>query len=88
MKLKVLKIVKHRSKRNPDYFFYYIFFKSLDNGKSYKTCVSNEFRNYRWWEGIKEFDVIEINDEMIRGNLVDADAIPEVLYNENLISKP
>lgn len=61
MKLKVLKIVKHRSKR---------------------------FRNYRWWEGIKEFDVIEINDEMIRGNLVDADAIPEVLYNENLISKP
>jgi hypothetical protein len=82
MKLKVLKIAKYRSKRNPNYFFYYIFFKSLDNGRSYKTCISDEFRNYRWWEGIEVGDIIEINDEMIRGNLVDADAIPKILCNE------
>ena len=83
MELKVLKIVKYRSKRNPDYFFYYIFFKSLNNGKSYKTCISDEFRNYRWWKGIDVGNIIEVNDEMIRGNLIDADAIPKVLCNEN-----
>lgn len=77
MRLKVLKIKKFKSKRS-DYDFYYIFMKSLDNGKSYKTCISPEFRNYRWWCDIKEYDVIDVVDEMIRGNLVDADCIPKI----------
>jgi len=76
MKLKVLKIAQHRSKRNPNYLFSYVFFKSLEDGRSYKTCISEEFRNYRWWKDIEIGDIIEVNNEMIRGNLIDADAIP------------
>jgi len=79
MKLKVLKIAQYRSKRNPSYLFSYVFFKSLEDGKSYKTCISEEFRNYRWWKDININDIIEINNNMIYNNLVDADAIPEVI---------
>lgn len=77
MKLKVLKKLQKPSYRGGT--FYYLFFKSLDNGKSYRTCISSEFRNYKWWKDVKEGDVIEVNDEMVRGYLVDADAIPRIL---------
>ena len=75
MILQVLKIKREKSKRG-NYYFDYVFFKSLTNGKSYKTCISPEFRNYRWWKDIKVGDFIEVNDNMIRGNLIDADIVP------------
>ncbi|MEM1973307.1 MAG: hypothetical protein QXN68_00795 [Thermoplasmata archaeon] len=78
MKLLLIKKVKYKSRRS-DYDFYYLFFKNTENGKSYKTCISEEFRNYRWWSNIKVGDLIEINDEMVYGNLVDADVIPIVI---------
>jgi hypothetical protein len=85
MRLRVLKIAQYRSKRNPNYLFSYVFFKSLEDGKSYKTCISEEFRNYRWWKDIEIGDIIEINDKMIRGNLIDADAIPSIVSKGGII---
>jgi len=79
MRLKVLKISEHQSKRNPDFRFKYVFFKSLDNGKSYRTCISEEFRNYRWWRDVKVGDILEVNDNMIYKNLIDADTIPKII---------
>lgn len=77
MKLQVIKKLTKPSYRGG--VFHYLFFKSLDNHKSYRTCISAEFRNYRWWKDIKVGDVVEINDNMITGSLIDADAIPKVL---------
>jgi len=71
-----------KSQRNPSYYFYYIFFKSLDNGKSYKTCISDEFRNFKWWKDIKVRNILEVNDNMIYGNLIDADTIPIKILEE------
>lgn len=76
MILLVLKKKRMQSKRS-NYEFYYLFFKSQENGKSYKTCISPEFRNWSWWKDINEGDVIKVNDEMIHNNLVDADAVPQ-----------
>jgi hypothetical protein len=78
MKLLVIKIVKQNSKRSNIPFFYY-FFKDVETGKSYKTCTGPEFRNYKWWGNIKVGDVIEVNNEMVYKNLIDADTIPKIL---------
>ena len=82
MKLTILKTEKHQSKLKDKGEFWYIFFKGED-GLSYKTCVYEKFRNYRNWQGILGLtpgSEIEVN--IVRGNLVDADNQPKVLRKE------
>ncbi len=88
MKLKILNIVKRPSKYGG--FFYYIYFKSLNEGNSYKTCVAENYRNYKNWKNIiQEFyktKKVLITNVEINGNLVNADSIPKITYesdNEN-----
>ncbi|MCS7232271.1 MAG: hypothetical protein RMJ67_09060 [Elusimicrobiota bacterium] len=85
MRLIVIKKLTKPSYRGG--FFHYLFFKSLDDGKSYRTCISKEFRNYKWWCDIKVGDVIEVNDVMIEGRLIDADTIPKILSIDSVYTK-
>lgn len=82
----ILKITL-RPCRNGDKKFYYIFFKS-EEGESFKTCTSPDFRNYRKWK-----DIIENNRYGIKlGNLrlirircewfVDADSDFRIIESE------
>lgn len=87
MELKVTKITEHPSKHGG--CFYYIFFKNLEDGKSYKTCANPEYRNYGYWKPVirafnsdKKVDVIVRGTRVKKGNLLDADVMPKVSVKE------
>ncbi|MEK6878676.1 MAG: hypothetical protein AABY22_03660, partial [Nanoarchaeota archaeon] len=57
----------------------YVFFKGLDDNKSYKTCLSSEFGNYPRWQGvIAQFNrgqEVVLDNLIIKSkNLIDADS--------------
>lgn len=65
--------------------FYYVYFKEYETGKSYRTCLTPGFRNYKNWEKvINNFDdnVIEVENVRANGNLIDADAMPTIIISE------
>lgn len=70
IKAQITKIEVKDSKRGGT--FKYIFFKAIDTGKSYRTCIASEFRNSYAWRNVKVGDVLD--NLMIRGTLVDADS--------------
>jgi hypothetical protein len=53
--------------------FKYIFFKSLETGKSYKTCVADKFANSIRWRNIESGMILD--NLLTRGELVDADSV-------------
>jgi hypothetical protein len=78
MRCKVLKISENPSKFQGT--FYYIFFKGED-GKTYKTCISAQYRNFRNWQFVlknrdKEIWLDNLFLSPRDKNLVDADSIP------------
>lgn len=81
MKLKITSMNSQPSKYGGE--FYYIFFKDIETGKSLKTCVSNNFRNYRNWKNIIERysnkEDIVITNVITHTNLVDADSLPQIV---------
>jgi hypothetical protein len=53
--------------------FKYIFFKSLETGKSYKTCISSSFGNAIRWQNIRTGMVL--TDLLTKGEIIDADSV-------------
>ena len=65
--------------------FYYVYFKEYDSGKSYKTCLSPSYRNYKNWSSlIKNFknNTVEVENVRANGNLIDADSMPKITIKE------
>ena len=64
--------------------FYYIYFKDTENGKSYRTCVYPNFRNFKHWKNIisrwSNKTLITLDNLIVRnGGMVDADSIPTMV---------
>ena len=65
--------------------FYYVYFKEYDSGKSYKTCLSPSYRNYKNWSSlINNFkgNTVEVENVRANGNLIDADSMPKITIKE------
>lgn len=85
--LELLKIDKHASRYGG--YFYYLFFKDKAAGKSYKTCVADNCRNFSKWAFIIYAKDQDGNFKMIGrlfGNmytksekLINADSMPELV---------
>lgn len=69
----ITKIDKRKSKLGG--YFVYVFFKGKD-GKSYKTCLYPQYRNFTRWKGLKTGDVLK-NINIKKDNLIDADSLVE-----------
>jgi|LSQX01.1.fsa_nt_gb hypothetical protein len=84
MKLKIMKIIKKPSKYGGH--FYYLYLKdTTENGKSYKSCLSSNYRNFAHWRGIinrfnpdGKYDYFITNARLKgnKGNVIDADTVP------------
>lgn len=75
---------KHPSKFGGD--FYYIYFKDVETGKSYRTCVYPNYRNYKNWANIinnySEDKPVTLENLIVRNDtMVDADSIPKIKEN-------
>jgi hypothetical protein len=74
--------------------FYFVFFKSLDDGKAYKTCLYLACRNFNSWAFILQpgFDLNTILDGLKvspkADNLIDADYAPRIATPEPLFDEP
>ena len=53
--------------------FKHIFFKSLETGKSYKTCVADKFSNSIRWRSVAPGMVL--TDLLTKGEIIDADSV-------------
>lgn len=65
--------------------FYYVYFKEYETGKSYKTCISPNYRNYKNWRSLIECfkdKVVEVENARANGNLIDADSTPKIIISE------
>lgn len=68
--------------------FYYVFFKDIDNSRSYRTCVYPNYRNFRNWKHIieswSEHTTITLDNLIVRnGIMVDADSVPTIVEIDN-----
>ena len=84
MNLKIMNIEKQPSKYGG--YFYYIYFRNEDDGRSLKTCVAENYRNYKNWKSIiQTFDKSKktvITNIRIKNGLVDADSKPIIVGKE------
>lgn len=85
MKLKVISTEQHPSAYGGEFF--YVFFKDVDNGKSYRTCVATNYRNFHNWDdvfaGLKAGLDVYVDNVRLKGNgLIDADSKPAVITNK------
>lgn len=73
MELTILKITDWKpSKHGGDYKF--MFMKDEATGKSYKTCIFKDMRNYSRWVNIMEVGNIIAGCRVRQGTLIDADS--------------
>jgi hypothetical protein len=78
MKATLLRIEKHPSKFGKE--FYYFFFKCAD-GKSRRSCIYPTYGNFqRWKHLINTVLPIELDNLLMKGNLIDADSYPKTIY--------
>lgn len=84
MKARVLKIEKHDSKLPDKGSFYYIFFKGIEDCKSYRSCIYEKFRNFQNWKAIIQNNNIGLllDNLVAQGNLINADSIPKIIREE------
>jgi len=75
-----------KSKRGETVTFRYVFFKDLETGKSYRSCISPEFRNYANWTGIKTGMILD--NLSTKGTLVDADSDYKIVADATPQPKP
>ena len=92
MILKVTKVDERPSRFGS--CFFYIFFKNLESGKSYKTCVGPDYRNFGHWQPVikafennRDSDIIVRNTRVKKGNLLDADFVPKWSVKERLFDE-
>ncbi len=76
MDAKILKVESKASHYGGS--FYYVFFKSLENGKSFRTCVDPKLGNYRRWREVLKPGLILSNLKTKTGTLIGADSIFEI----------
>ncbi|QDP54425.1 MAG: hypothetical protein GOVbin7581_7 [Prokaryotic dsDNA virus sp.] len=71
-------------------FFYYIFCKGED-GKSYRTCIGDNFRNFFKWKNILHHaesgdELLNLQTKLFKGKkIIDADSSPtlkKIEHNE------
>jgi hypothetical protein len=83
MKAQLLKVQKQPSKYKG--YFHYLFFKGED-GKSYRSCVGDAYRNWvNWRDIIANFDESEplwLDGLKLKGSLIDADSKPVKVKDE------
>jgi len=82
MKAKIIKIQEKASRYGK--YFYYIFFKD-ESGKSSRTCIYPQYRNYARWQGIIERFFKSEGEVWVEGlnlkgeRLVDADSLVGII---------
>lgn len=76
MKGEILKIEQKPSRFGGS--FYYLFFKGED-GKSYRTCLSPNYRNWKRWEGTLKVGTVVGGLVVKRPGLIDADSRPVIV---------
>lgn len=65
--------------------FYYVYFKEYESGKSYRTCLAPNCRNYKNWSSlVNNFKdrVVEVENVRAKGNLIDADSMPKIILTD------
>ena len=65
--------------------FYYVYFKEYETGKSYRTCLSPSYRNYKNWTKLMNNyndKIVEVENVRANGNLIDADSMPKIIISE------
>jgi hypothetical protein len=72
MKARIMKIEKHPSQYSG--YFYYVFLKDLDTGKSYRTCVSTSNGNYQRWRDVLQVGIVLDNLRVFQNKIIDADS--------------
>ena len=79
----VIKIQKKKSRYGG--FFYYCFFKSVDNQKSYYTCLYPKMRNFARWKKVMDIGTTLSNLKLVKGKdkLVDADSKFQVVEEKD-----
>jgi len=70
----ITKIQKKRSRYGG--YFFYVFFTSADNKKSYYSCLYPKMRNFARWKKIMDIGTTLTNLKLVKGKdkLVDADS--------------
>lgn len=65
--------------------FYYLFFKCLTCGHSYRTCLGPKMRNYARWseivDGVKAEQTFALTNLIVKPGtrLIDADSMPQIV---------
>lgn len=65
--------------------FYYVYFKEYESGKSYRTCLTPNCRNYKNWSSlVNNFKdrVVEVENVRANGHLIDADSMPKIILTD------
>lgn len=82
---KVISVSEHPSKYGG--IFYYIFFKDMKNNKSYKTCVSPNYSNYKNWKYIVDNfgkkKHMFVDNVIVRENIIDYYSLPTITESDD-----
>lgn len=66
--------------------FYYVYFKEYDTGKTYRTCITPGYRNYKNWLSLMnnfKDKVVEVENVRVNSKgLIDADSMPKIIISE------
>lgn len=73
MELAILKVTDWKTSKHGGRFKY-VFMKDEKTGKSYKTCIFENMRNYQRWAQIAVTGNIVAGCRVRSGNLIDADS--------------
>ena len=73
MTVKIIKIQRKMSRYGG--YFFYVFFKSLEN-KSYYSCIYPKMRNYTRWKKVLDVGIMLTGLKLVPGKLklIDADS--------------
>ena len=87
MKAELTGVSRKKSKYGND--FYYLFFKG-DDGKSYKTCIYSNMRNFEKWKKyiILPRGSIIGNLRVKEKNLINADSTPKLIAMPKFNNEP
>lgn len=73
MELTILKVTDWKTSKHGGRYKY-VFMKDEATGKSYKTCVFENMRNYQRWNSIIQPGNLIAGCRVRKGNLIDADS--------------
>ena len=70
--------------------FFYVYFKGIEDGKSYRTCIYPKCRNFVNWAKIinryeKGVSTTLSNLVVKNGTLIDADSMPKIIEGDKQV---